>query len=482
MFERVAGPDLGPALAAVELAGLDGEALVEALAATQRLVSWAQARQAELVAEVARRVPEVIGPGGCSGHEVAEFEVGAALRLSSRAAQARVDGCLAIAERPAVLEALRSGRLDWVRAEAVASAVGELASRPGMAGAADQVEAQALGRAAGQTAPQVRAALARLVLKADPAGADTRHQAARRERRVWVSPLEDGMAELRALLTAPDALRVYAALGEAAWAARQAEAAPAGERRTLDQLRADALVRIACAGTVSESGGRGAGPAGAGVAVRPGGARPPGAPTETSASGPVPRGQRPQILVTVPAGTLLGLGGEPAHLAGHGPIPDSMARELAQDGVWRRVLTDPATGAVLDVGRTRHDPPADLDRFVRVRDGMCRFPGCRRQAAGCDFDHTVPYPHGATSAANLHALCRRHHRLKHETGWQVTAQPGNRLKWTSPLGAIYTTSPPTPGDEPWTQTGRGTASERLRAWVIDARHRSPFEVALELAS
>ena len=118
---------------------------------------------------------------------------------------------------------------------------------------------------------------------------------------------------------------------------------------------------------------------------------PPGAPTGT---GPVPRGQRPQILVTVPAGTLLGLGGEPAHLAGYGPIPDALARELAQDGVWRRVLTDPATGAVLDVGRSQHDPPADLDRFVRVRDGMCRFPGCRRQAAGCDLDHTVPYPDG----------------------------------------------------------------------------------------
>ncbi len=126
--------------------------------------------------------------------------------------------------------------------------------------------------------------------------------------------------------------------------------------------------------------------------------------------------------------------------------------------MWRRVLTDPATGAVLDVGRRQHDPPADLERFVRVRDGMCRFPGCRRQAAGCDLDHTVPYPHGPTSAENLHALCRRHHRLKHETGWQVTARPGSRLEWTSPLGAVYTTDPPTPGDEPWTRP-RSAADE-----------------------
>ena len=212
---------------------------------------------------------------------------------------------------------------------------------------------------------------------------------------------------------------------------------------------------------------------------------PPGRPRgRPSGGGPVPRGQRPQILVTVPAGTLLGLGGEPAHLAGYGPIPDSLARELAQDGVWRRVLTDPASGAVLDVGRSQHDPPADLERFVRIRDGMCRFPGCRRQAAGCDLDHTVPYPEGETSAANLHALCRRHHRLKHETGWQVTALPGSRLEWTSPLGAVYTTDPPAPGGETAALRGPapGDGTKRARAAVIDIQRRSPVEIALELAS
>jgi len=209
------------------------------------------------------------------------------------------------------------------------------------------------------------------------------------------------------------------------------------------------------------------------VASRPGGARPPAAPTRP--------GPRPQILVTVPAGTLLGLGGEPAHLAGYGPIPDSLARELARDGVWRRVLTDPATGAVLDVGRTRHDPPADLDRLIRVRDGMCRFPGCRRQASGCDLDHAVPYPHGPTSAANLHALCRRHHRLKHETAWSAIARPGSRLEWTSPLGAVYTTDPPDPGDEAATLLGPAPPTAAARPVRIDLHRPSRIEIAVEVA-
>jgi hypothetical protein len=97
------------------------------------------------------------------------------------------------------------------------------------------------------------------------------------------------------------------------------------------------------------------------------------------------------------------------------------------------------------------------------------------------LDHLVPFPEGETSAANLHALCRRHHRLKHETAWAATAQPGSSLEWTSPLGAVYTTDPPDTGDEAHTRAGPSRATTRVRDWLIDARHRSPFEVALELA-
>ena len=39
------------------------------------------------------------------------------------------------------------------------------------------------------------------------------------------------------------------------------------------------------------------------------------------------------------------------------------------------------------------------------------------------------------------------------------ARPGSRLEWTSPLGAVYTTDPPDPGDEAWTQTRTGRPVE-----------------------
>jgi hypothetical protein len=179
-----------------------------------------------------------------------------------------------------------------------------------------------------------------------------------------------------------------------------------------------------------------------GVGVPAGGG--PGAEqSSTGAGSGLPRvSLRADVQVTVPAGTLLGLSDEPGLLAGHGPIPASMARRLAADGVWRRILTDPVGGTVLDVGRRSYAPPAALTEHVIARDRTCRFPGCRQPARRCDLDHTVPYPRGGTSAGNLAALCRHHHRLKHLGGWTVEQPEPGKLIWTSPTGHRYPTQPP----------------------------------------
>ena len=93
------------------------------------------------------------------------------------------------------------------------------------------------------------------------------------------------------------------------------------------------------------------------------------------------------------------------------------------------------------MGTLSYRPPPALARHVRLRDGTCRFPGCTVPARECDLDHLIPFPLGPTSADNLHALCRRHHGLKHEQGWSVVGQHGHRLVWTSPQGATATTWP-----------------------------------------
>jgi hypothetical protein len=98
------------------------------------------------------------------------------------------------------------------------------------------------------------------------------------------------------------------------------------------------------------------------------------------------------------------------------------------------------------VGRARYRPPAALADFVRTRDRTCRFPGCRQPARRCDLDHVEPFPGGPTSAGNLATECRHHHRLKHETGWQLLTDPDDPevLYWISPTGRIHESRPRPP--------------------------------------
>jgi hypothetical protein len=149
-------------------------------------------------------------------------------------------------------------------------------------------------------------------------------------------------------------------------------------------------------------------------------------------------GPSTQVKVTVPATTLLGTDHAPGELAGYGPIPADMTRELAADATWRRLLTDPTSGTLLDVGRTTYKPPTALAYFVRARDVTCRFPGCTRSAEKCQLDHRSEYPTGRTSAANLDSLCVHHHQLKHHSNWRGDRLTNGDYCWTSPAGKTYT--------------------------------------------
>ena len=142
------------------------------------------------------------------------------------------------------------------------------------------------------------------------------------------------------------------------------------------------------------------------------------------------------VIVDLP--TLLGLADNPAELSGYGAIPASLARELATSHFWRRFITDPITGELLDVGREKYVPPQGLVDFIKARDKTCRFPGCQRAADFSDIDHAIPWEEGGTTTlANLGLLCRRHHRLKTHGGWKISSNPDGSCTWISPYGKEY---------------------------------------------
>jgi hypothetical protein len=224
------------------------------------------------------------------------------------------------------------------------------------------------------------------------------------------------MAELWALMRAADATALYRRLTTIARASDPRPAArdnPSRDGRSQDNRSMDARRADALAGLAHTRG--------------------PGQPAPAL------------IQVTVAATTLLGADHQPAHLTGYGPITAAEARRIAADGRWRRLLTDPTTGALLDYGRRSYPPPAPLADHVRARDHTCRFPGCRQPATTADLDHTIAYPTGPTSATNLAALCRHHHRLKHRTRWTVEQANDATLTWTTPTGRRHTTTPPAIG-------------------------------------
>ena len=124
-------------------------------------------------------------------------------------------------------------------------------------------------------------------------------------------------------------------------------------------------------------------------------------------------------------------------------VPALTAWALAAGGTWRRLVTDPTSGTVVDVGRTRYRPPAGLADLVRARDRACVFPTCQTPAERCDIDHLTAWSQGGTTSLdNLATLCEAHHRLKHTPGWALTRdQASGILSWHTPDKTVYQRHP-----------------------------------------
>ncbi|MDP3971647.1 MAG: HNH endonuclease [Candidatus Nanopelagicales bacterium] len=156
------------------------------------------------------------------------------------------------------------------------------------------------------------------------------------------------------------------------------------------------------------------------------------------------------IVLDLP--TALGLANNPGELAGYGPIPGPVARQLAVEATWTKWVTEEGGGKLVDTGRLRYTPGPGLREFIVSRDQRCRFPGCEQPARRCDIDHAKPWDQGGqTSRENLGALCRRHHRIKTHTDWSITESGADgSCTWKTPTGETIRVEPEHPLSSPKT--------------------------------
>lgn len=364
---------------------------------------------------------------------------------------------------PSTWAALADGQLDWPRARAFAAELGWPARNtdPRLV---TEVEAAGLLRAGELSVRSLRKYLRRELIRRDPSASERRRKRAERSADVTVHAAEDGMAELRVFLPAPEAAAVRAAADARARAAKLA-----GDVRPLGMLRAafiaDSVLRSGSGGESTVSAhvtviaplptlaGTGCDHA---AEVLPPGARPtPVEPGEVDGH-PITAGQLRDLLTQLdslcpgglqaPTGGSLGIAlTDPATGALRATVTRPELERLARRGC--RAHPDGDCGCpVLDrpapVDRYRHS--AAQERFVRTRDRTCRHPGCSGRAAWADLDHVAPHDDGGpTDCGNLCCLCRRHHRLKtHARGWRYSMTTDGVLTVTTPGGATRTTRPP----------------------------------------
>lgn len=235
------------------------------------------------------------------------------------------------------------------------------------------------GLAAATDAAAVRVAGRRLRQVVDPDGALADHEQQYDRRHLTLSPLLDGMTSVDGLLD-PDA----AATLQAALAPLLVPAGP-DDDRTAAQRRADALVEVAVAAMRAEEL-------------------------------PLLSGTAASLDVTVDWRDLQeGRGAA----TGSGFLPGPALGRLACDASVSRVLMGPGS-IPLDLGRSVRLFSGHQRRALAARDRGCRFPGCPRPPRHTDAHHVLPWLHGgATDLRNGLLLCRYHHRLVHEGGWQV---------------------------------------------------------------
>jgi len=101
------------------------------------------------------------------------------------------------------------------------------------------------------------------------------------------------------------------------------------------------------------------------------------------------------------------------------PVSAATVQRLSCDGTTTEITLD-AFGRPLDVGREQRTFTPKQRIALAVRDGACMFGDCDKEPAMTEAHPIIPWAEGGrTDLANGILLCRFHHLLIHNNGWEI---------------------------------------------------------------
>jgi hypothetical protein len=326
------------------------------------------------------------------------------------------------------------------------------------------IDEQVVEAAQTRSPRQLSSWLLRLIVRLEPTAFERRHRRALAERRVTIFQGADGMGYVTGEVSAADAAAIDATLCSVARSLGKDD--PRSQEQRRSDLFADLLLsRLCLEKSPSDDNAEwlemeDIDPhTGELLATQWRRVDADGEPIEESLDaeqGPPPvepvrfspkHGRPLRIGVVVPLTSLLDLDDTPGELADRsGSIPAEELRQLISDTLgpgrtshdevlFTRLLTD-SGGRLLELTELGRYASRRLAEVIMLRAGTCRFPTCSVPADRCDLDHHDPWPQGATSAANLDPLCRRHHRAK-TFAWLASIRDGDTVQWTMPDDQRY---------------------------------------------
>lgn len=404
--------------------GLDDAERIDLIRALEELKCAAEGAQSELTADFERSQREAAARRGVPAERRSRgiaLQVALARRESHHRGQRHVGLAKVLrTELPCTREALRAGRITEWRATLVARETACLTREHRMlvdeAVAGDAARIEAMGDR------EVVGAVQQLACTLEPAAVAARRRQAEADRHTTLRPAPDTMTWFGALLPVKDGVSVHAAL-----LAEADRRKAAGDERSRGAIMADTLVQRVLAPHVQHADG----------------------PSEL-----------PLVInVLVPDSVLLGDGDAGGFVDGYGAVPGDLLREWiathAESGVmdWvRRLYRRPSSGELVAMDQRGRRFDGRLAEFLRLRDRICRTPGCGAPVR--HIDHPVDHARGGpTNAHNGQGLCEACNHAKQADGWTVRTLDGpcHTIEIVTPTGHRYLSTAPTTGPPSWIQ-------------------------------